>query len=251
MKGIRQTVMAALAALIVFAVAACAPAADATPVEEGAAGDYSVDLGPEDFVEGVDNPYFPLAPGTRYVYEARLDDGGTERIEIEILAETRDVMGVAATVFHDQVFVDDQLVEDTHDWFAQDTKGNVWYLGEAVDNYQDGELVNHEGAWEWGVDGALPGVIMWADPAAHLDEAYYQEYYPGQAEDMGQVVSLDESVTVPAGSYEDVLQTYEFSPLEAGGEAHKFYAPGIGTIKEVELGSGEEVVLIEYVPPGG
>jgi hypothetical protein len=158
---------------------------------------YAVNITAADFVEVVNNPYFPLIPGTTWVYEARLEDGSTERIE---------------------------------------------------HNYENGVLIDHAGAWEWGVDGALPGVIMWADPVIHLDEAYYQEYYAGEAEDMGQVLSVDESVTVPVGSFENVVQTFDFSSLDPDIQAHKFYAPGIGTVKEVELLTGEEVVLVEYAP---
>jgi hypothetical protein len=122
-------------------------------------------------------------------------------------------------------------------------------VGESVDNYIGGVLVNHSGSWEWGVDGALPGIIMWADPAAHLDQEYYQEYYPGRAEDKGQVLSVEESVTVPFGSFEQVVKTFDFSSLETRAQEHKFYAPGIGLIKEINLNGGEEVVLVAFTAP--
>lgn len=239
--------------LVVLALAMIVLTTCGTPnaaENSGEAGDYTVELVPADFVSGVDNPYFPLIPGAQYVYEARLEDGSVERIEIEILEETRQVMGVTATILHDMVLVDGELVEDTYDWFAQDTQGNVWYLGEDVDNYENGVLVDHDGAWEWGVNGALPGIIMWADPAAHVGEDYYQECYVGEAEDMGQVMSVGEQVMVPNGTFEDVVQTYDFSSLDPDIQSHKFYAEGIGVIKEVELGTGEEVVLVEFTPPG-
>jgi hypothetical protein len=204
---------------------------------------------PEDFVRGVNNPYFPLVPGSQYAYEGTLDDGSIERIEIEILRRTRQIMGVTATILRDRVFVDGELVEDTRDWFAQDEDGNVWYLGEAVDNYENGKLVNHDGSWEWGVDGALPGIIMWARPARHIGEVYYQEYYPGVAEDQAQVLSVRASVSVPYGSFDRVAQTYDFTALDPEAQEHKFYAPGIGLVKEVDLVSGEEAVLISYRRP--
>jgi hypothetical protein len=182
------------------------------------------------------------------VYESRLEDGTVESNQIEVLHETRDVNGVAATVVHDTVFVEGQLVEETYDWYAQDKDGNVWYLGEAVDNYENGVLVDHAGSWEWGVDGALPGVIMWADPAARLNEVYYQEFYSGEAEDQGQVLSVSESVSVPFGTFENVLKTYDFSALDPDLQEHKFYAPGIGLIKELNLKTGEGVLLIEFTP---
>jgi hypothetical protein len=223
-----------------------------TPGEGGQTGasatPYSVSVTSADFVEGVTNPYFPLSPGTRWVYEATLEDGSTERIVLEILAETRVVNGVSATVLYDTVFVEGMLVEETWDWFAHDQEGNVWYLGEEVNNFEDGVLKDHAGSWEWGIDGALPGVIMWADPSAHLGESYYQEYYPGEAEDMGQVLSVGENVAVPQASYENVLQTYDYSSLDPDLQEHKFYAPGVGMIQEIDLTTGEEVLLVEFEP---
>lgn len=210
---------------------------------------YSVNLTPADFVSQIDNPYLPLLPGTKWVYEATLEDGTKERNEIEVLAETREVHGVSATVVYDVVYVDSVIVEATYDWYAQDNEGNVWYLGETVDNYQDGKLMDHAGSWEWGVDGALPGIIMWATPAEHLNETYYQEYYTDEAEDQGQVLSVAEKITVPFGTFENVVKTYDFSALDSELQENKFYASGIGVIKEVDLKTGEEVVLIEYSTP--
>ncbi len=218
--------------------------AGSTDPDEG----YTVDVTPADFVKIVDNPYFPLIPGTRWVYAGKLADGSTERIEIEILHETRQVNGVAATILHDTVYQADKLVEETFDWYAQDKDGNVWYLGEAVDNYENGVLVDHHGSWEWGVDGALPGVNMWANPAERLNQTYYQEYYAGQAEDQGQLLSATEQITVSAGSFSEVVQTYDFSALDPDLQEQKFFAPGIGNIKELDLLTGEEVVLVEFTP---
>ncbi|MDI6770785.1 MAG: hypothetical protein QMD04_14085 [Anaerolineales bacterium] len=210
---------------------------------------YTVNLTPADFVSEINNPYLPLLPGTKWVYEARLEGGTVERNEMEVLAETRIVNGVTATVVHNLVFVEGQVVEEAYDWYAQDKDGNVWYLGEQVDNYVNGVLDNHAGSWEWGVDGALPGVMMWADPSAHVDEEYRQEYYAGETEDMGQVLSVSESVTVPFGAFENVVKTYDFSSLDADSQEHKFYAPGIGLVMEIDLLSGKEVVLLEFTPP--
>jgi hypothetical protein len=233
-----KKIFLSICAMFLF-LSACAPAPQ---------GKYTLDPNPANFVRVVDNPYYPLTPGSRWVYEAAIPNGGSERIEVEVLQETRQVMGVEATVVRDTVTVDGQVVEDTRDWYAQDADGNVWYLGEEVDNYENGQIVDHSGSWEWGVDGALPGIIMWADPAAHLNEEYYQEYLQGEAEDQGQVLSVDESVTVPFGSYENVVQTYDFSALDPNITSHKFYAAGIGTIKEIELSNREEVLLINFTP---
>jgi len=221
---------------------ACASEAELEPP----AGSYSVSLTPPDFVSVVDNQYYPLIPGSKWVYEAKLENGTVEHNEVEVLAEARTVNNVTATVVHDIVLVGGQIAEETYDWYAQDKDGNVWYLGEEVNNYNNGALVNHAGSWEWGKDGALPGVIMWADPEAHMNETYYQEYYAGEAEDQGKVLSVDEKVTVPFGSFESVVMTFDSSALDPDLKENKFYARGIGLIKEIDRNSGEEVVLIEF-----
>lgn len=229
--------------LLVFVVAGLAGCRS-----DSSDSDYAVEIDPDNFVMGIDNPYFPRIPGSRYVYEGQTSEG-LERVEVEVLTETRQVMGVTATIMRDIVYLDGVLVEDTRDWFAQDTAGNVWYFGEEVDNYENGVLVDHAGSWEAGVDGALPGIYMYADPAGQMGQTYRQEYYAGEAEDMATILSVTEQVTVPYGSYENVLQTRDFTPLEPGVEEHKFYALGIGEIKAVNLGSGAEFVLIEFSEP--
>ncbi len=208
---------------------------------------YTVDIHPTDFVERIDNPYFPLTPGSRYAYEGMTDEG-LERVEIEVLAETRVVMGVTATVVRDTAYLDGEMVEDTLDWYAQDKDGNVWYLGEDTHEYEDGVAVNAAGAWEAGVDGALPGIVMYADPAAHIGETYRQEYYPGQAEDMAQVVSVGESASTTSGDYANCLKTKEWTPLEPGLSEFKYYAPGIGLVLEVVAEGGEgQMELVEVM----
>lgn len=209
---------------------------------------YTVNITAADFVPAIDNRYLPFIPGSKWVYEATLEDGTVEHNEIEVLPETRNVNGVAATVVHDTVLVDGQLKEETFDWYAQDKDGNVWYLGEEVDNYENGQLVDHAGSWEWGKDGALPGIMMWADPSAHLNEEYYQEFYAGEAEDKGQVQSVTEKVSVPVGSYDNVVKTYDFSTADPDLKENKFYAAGIGVIQEINVTTGERVVLVEFTP---
>jgi hypothetical protein len=211
-------------------------------------GTYRVNLTPADFVEVVDNPYFPLPIGAKWVYEIRQGNKPPQTDTLEVQKEKRQVNGIQATVVRDTVSSGNQIVEDTYDWFVQDKYGNVWYVGEEVDNYVAGVLVNHSGSWEWGVDGAQPGIIMWADPAAHLNEKYRQEYYAGKAEDMGEVLSADESLTVPLDSFDRVVKTLDFSNIEAGQE-QKFYAPGIGLLKEMDVNGNEEVVLMDFTQP--
>jgi len=221
------------------------PAPPAETPETGSAEAYTVDINPADFADVIDNPYFPRIPGTRYVFEGETEEG-LERIEIETLRETREVLGIEATVVRDSVYLDGDLIEDTFDWFAQDKDGNVWYLGEDVDNYENGELIDHAGSWQAGVNGALPGIIMYADPAAHIGETYRQEYYEGEAEDMAEVLSLSESESVPYGSFDNLLVTREWTPLDPDVVEHKYYAPGVGVILEVMVeGGSERVELVE------
>lgn len=229
-------------AVFLFILAACS----ASPATASTSEMYEVNLSAGDFVGKIDNPYMPLIPGSKWTYEARLEDGTVERNEIEVLSDTRVVNGVTAVVVHDIVYVKDQLSEETYDWYAQDKDGNVWYLGEQVDNYKNGVLVGHAGSWEWGRDGALPGIMMWADPSKHVQEEYRQEYFAGEAEDMGQVLSVSENVSVPFGSFENVVKTYDFSAIDPDLKENKFYARGIGVIKEIDQMTGEEVTLIGF-----
>ena len=204
---------------------------------------------PAEWAAAVTNPFFPLPVGATWTYTGETDEG-TETIVIEILDETRTVNGVEATVFWDRVYVDDVLVEDTRDWFAQDADGNVWYLGEESYEMEGPDTLNSEGSWEWGVDGALPGIIMWADPAAHVGEDYRQEYLQGEAEDWGRVVELNVAVEVPAGSFTGCVRTEDWNALEGGRSGsleNKFYCPGVGTVRE--SADDEEVELTEYELP--
>lgn len=229
--------------IVLFLLCACSSPAENTTTDEP----YIVHLNPADFVARVDNAYLPRIPGTRYVYEGQTVDG-LERSEREVLSETRQVMGIAATVVHDLVYLDGELSADTYEWFAQDKEGNVWFLGEDVKNYKNGQFKDTTGSWEAGVDGALPGIFMRAHPADHIGEVYRQQYYAGQEEDMAQVLSVSEHVTIPYGSFNNVVQTLDYTSLEPGGQEHKFYAEGIGVIKTIHLQSGEELFLIEFVP---
>ena len=204
----------------------------------------------------IDNPYFTLPVGSTRTYMS-ITDEGTERIVIGVLNDTREVMGVTCRVVRDRVFLDDVLIEDTHDWFAQDDIGNVWYMGEEVDNYNydmDGGLIDitHEGAWEAGKDvaglGTLarPGYQMKAAPMP--GDVYHQEYYPGEAEDMGEVIALTAPVTLADGTEYQCLQTRDFSALDSGPGEFKYYAPGFGVILEESAEGGSRVELVSVEP---
>jgi len=204
---------------------------------------YLPTIDPAKFTNIVDNEFFPLTPGKKTVYEGTTD-AGLEHIEVLVLDETKVVMGVTCVVVRDTVSVDGAVTEDTYDWYAQDDEGNVWYMGEDSKEYEGGEVVSTAGSWEAGVDGALPGIVMVADPQVGV--SYRQEYYAGEAEDMALVVSLTESATVPYGSFQNLLMTSEWNPLEPGVVEHKYYAEGIGVVLEVTVvGGSDRIELIQ------
>lgn len=248
----KWTLILAIGLLAAGCARANRPAAEgATPgpaLDPLAGTPYAPAINPDDFTGPITNAYMPLIPGTTRVYESQTADG-LERIEVTVLDETRAVLGVTTTVVRDTVTLDGVLVEDTYDWFAQDEAGNVWYFGEVVDNYEDGVLADHAGSWEAGVNGAQPGIVMFADPAARAGEPYRQEYFPGEAEDMGRVVGAAGPLTVPFGSFDDVVQTEDWTPLEPDVREHKYYARGVGVIKEVNLATGETVELVSLQAP--
>jgi hypothetical protein len=240
--------MRAIVATVVLAVLVASCGGDAEPkIDAGDPADYTVAVGPGDFVDGIDNPWLPWIPGSMWVYEGREGDE-VERIEVEVLEETRVVNGVTATIVRDRVWVDGELIEDTVDWYAQDTDGNVWYLGEDSKEYEDGEVVSTAGSWEWGVDGALPGIIMWADP--QVGTAYRQEFYEDEAEDVAEVARDGVTTTVPYGTFEGVIVIREWNPMEPDVVEEKHVASGVGVILEQKVEGGSETVeLISAVFP--
>lgn len=190
---------------------------------------------PTSWAAAVTNQYYPLVPGTTWQYKEQVASGG-ENITVEVLPDKRMVNSVAATQVRDRVFVTGQLIEDTFDWFAQDADGNVWYVGESTKEYENGVVVSTEGSWEWGVDGALPGIQMWADPGAKVGTEYRQEYYKGKAEDWGKVITLGQTVTVPFGNMTNCIVIEEWAGLESGSHEAKTYCPQVGLVREGGVG---------------
>jgi len=224
---------------------AAAATPDRNPARMDGAVPYQPAIDPADFVETVDNPYWPLVPGTTFTFRS-----ADERTVTAVTSDRRMVMGVSTVVVHDQVFSGSDLVEDTFDWYAQDRAGNVWYFGEATVSYEDNPAGDRAGSWEAGVDGAQPGVVMLADPVG--GDVYRQEFLAGEAEDLALVRQGGTKLKVPAGSYDDVLITEEWTPLEPGVIELKYYARGVGVIQEKGIfGSDEVVQLIRIKPPGG
>jgi hypothetical protein len=205
-------------------------------------GTYDPAIDPANFAEGIENPYLPLRVGTTYVYEGDTEDG-REKVQVDVTDRTKVVLGVTCIVVRDRVWLDGALAEDTSDWYANDREGNVWYFGEDSKEIQDGEVVGTGGSWEAGVGGAKPGIAMKANP--RIGDAYRQEYYKGEAEDMAEVVGLGETATVAFGTYTDVLRTKEWTPLEADVVEHKYYAKNVGLILEtVSRGGKGRIELI-------
>lgn len=157
-----RNVMVKVTTLAVLGLVA-AGCTSAAVVDPGDGGLYAPAVDPARFVGVIDNPYLPLTTGSRWVYEGE-SDGEVERIEVTVLDDRRPVMGIDAVMVRDVVSVAGEIVEDTLDWFAQDIDGNVWYLGEEVQDFEGGRLVGTAGSWEAGVDGALPGIVMPAAP---------------------------------------------------------------------------------------
>lgn len=229
-----------LSIALVLAGVACGSGGPTSP-------EYNPSL-PAAWAPSVTNQWFQLEPGAIATFAA-LTAEGAESTSVEVLAATRDVNGVAATEVLDRVFLDGSLIEETYDWYAEDIDGNVWYLGEDSKEYENGVAVSAAGSWEWGVDGALPGIIMWADPSAHVGEAYRQEYYRGKAEDWAKVLSVGETVTVPLGTYTGCIKTEDWNQLGSGRE-HKYYCAALGVVLEVgKRGTGTRTELVSYVTP--
>jgi hypothetical protein len=208
---------------------------------------------PADFSSPQDNLYFPMAIGSTYVYWAETEDELTLN-EITITSDTVVILGITCIVIYDVEWVspDDgitwYMTEETYDWHPWDNDGNVWYFGEWTTEYEfDDDWnplgSNNDGSWTAGVDGALPGIIMPADPMPGM--CYEQEYLEDEAEDMGKVQRLNASVSIDYGDYKDCLKTKEWTPLDPGAIEHKFYAPGVGLVYIEEL--KEKTVRVELI----
>jgi hypothetical protein len=251
------TTPATAAATATSAPAARAPATTAPAttaggsgvvIDPGDGGRYTPVIDPAEFSAVVTNPWFPLVPGERWVYESTSSDGD-QQITVEVLAEPRSVMGVPVVQVHDVVSQDRTTVEDTVDLYSQHADGTVWYFGEATTAYDHG-MASTEGSWEAGVDGALPGVIMPATPMPS-QRGYRQEFYAGHAEDMGRIIGVAGSADVPAGHFGGLVVTRDWTPLEPDVVEEKSYAHGVGVVQEVTTSGGDEVVRLVEHHPGG
>jgi hypothetical protein len=202
-------------------------------------GSEPVNLDPADFTTQIDNPYWPMAPGNRWVYRETDTEGIVQRVVVTVTDKTKRIAnGVEARVVHDVVTEGGQPVEVTDDWYAQDGDGNIWYLGEKTTEYSNGKPQSTAGSFEAGVDGAQPGIVMPANPQPGT--TYRQEYYAGEAEDTGEIVSIDEQAEVPAGHYQDVEMIKDLNPLEPKILEFKFYARDVGPVLAVSVSGGSD-----------
>jgi hypothetical protein len=227
-------------ALVTIVLAGCGDDGSSTPADSADSGlpqgAEAANLDPADFTTEIDNQFFPLPPGARWVYR-EFDAESSQRVVVTVTPKTKLVAnGVEARVVQDVVSEDGEIVENTYDYYAQDGDGNVWYLGEATTEYENGKPVSRKGSFEAGVDGAEAGVIMPADPEPGL--SYRQEYYEGEAEDRGAIVSTDEQVESPLGRFQGAIETRDTNPLEPKVNEHKFFAPGVGMVLAIDISGG-------------
>ncbi len=205
---------------------------------------YAPKINPSDFTPKITNKFFQLTPGKTWVYESQTEQG-TERIETKVLGKTKVVMSVKTVVVWNREWLNDQLIEDTMDYYAQDKKGNVWYFGEHSKEFEGGKLVSTKGSWEAGKDGAKPGIIVKSLP--RVGDSYRQEYYLGRAEDMGEVVALEQTVSVPYGTLSGCLKTKDWTPLEPDVVEFKYYCPQVGGIALETIPADQEKVELVKV----
>ena len=204
---------------------------------------YDPVIDPEDFTADITNPFLPFTSGLTLVYESDGEDG-LERIEVSLQGYTRDIIGVECAVVRDTATVDGVLLEDTLDYYAQDSFGNVWYFGETALNYdEDGNLEDIDGSWISGVEFAKPGIVMQANP--FLGQVYRQEYQLAEAEDVAAILGFNESVSVPFGDFDGCLHTQDTTPLEPDVLEEKYYAPGIGLVLAVDIVTGQREELVD------
>ncbi|ABL81460.1 MULTISPECIES: hypothetical protein [unclassified Nocardioides] len=203
-------------------------------------------VAPAQFDRPQQNEYFPLEPGT--VTRYRGTDEGDRFVErVRVTHRTKRIQGVTTTVVRDTLRrADGSLAEQTSDWYAADNDGNVWYFGEATATYdRSGRLESREGSWRAGVDGAVAGLIMPAEPRP--TDAYRQEFLRGEAEDQAWIVQRNASTTVPYGTLHHLVRSFEWTRLEKPVLSLKLYAPGLGIVREKDMSGGSESFVLVSV----
>jgi len=241
----RLPIVALLAVMLVGGGSGATTADPAVPIMSSdslmaQAVDLSARHDPNDFSDKVDNPWFPLTPGTTLTYEGTKDGKRAVRV-LAVTRKTKVIEGAICTVVEDKLSLGGSPAERGLGYYAQDRQGNVWNLGEESQEIEHGRVVKVE-SWQAGVDGALPSLIMEAAPA--IGHTFAHEYTSNNFE----IVSLSESVKVPYGSFSDALLTKEWSPEEPDVLTHKYYVHGLGEVRDVTVkGPLEELLLVEVV----
>jgi hypothetical protein len=201
-------------------------------------GDKPFKIDPAEFTTQVTNRFWPMKIGDHWVYRETDAEGEVQRNDVVVTDKKKTVMGIDVLAVHDTVRLHGGLTEDTYDWYAQDAKGNLWYFGEDTAEYENGKLKTKEGSWEAGVNGAMPGIIMAADPQVGM--TYREEYYKGHAEDGAQIISTDALAKVPYGRFDHGVQTRNFSGIEPNVIEEKIYAKGVGVVLEITVSGGSD-----------
>jgi hypothetical protein len=220
--------------------------------QAGSTQEACKDPDPDNFVSKVDNKFFPLKPGTTFVYKGE-EEEVPSRNTVEVTHDKKEIQGVTTTVVHDKVFKGngkkEYLAENTFDWYAQANDGTVCYFGEDTKELdKNRNVISTEGSWEAGKNGAQAGIIMEAHPK--VGDTYQQEFSSGVAEDMAKVLSLDKSTCVPYGCFDNLLLTKEWTPLEPGVAEHKYYAKDVGFIRGVTVTGGKEHTELVRITTG-
>ena len=226
-------------------------AASTTPGSALPIGAEPVNLNPADFTAEITHPNWPMKPGTRWTYRDTDEKGEVQDVVVVATADTKKLAnGVTARVVRDTVRSGGELVEDTVDWYAQDSAGNVWYMGEDTAEFENGKIASRGGSFEAGVAGALPGILLPANP--EVGQKYRQEYFKGEAEDNGEVLGVNQLVEVPTGRYSGALLTRDTTSLEPDVVQYKLYAPDIGPVLAVGISGGaarEALVKLDKAAP--
>ena len=234
-------------AIAVLALAACGGGGSKSKSSSSLGlpqGTKPVQLDQADFTTNIDNPYWPIRPGSHWVYR-EVENGEAQRVDVTVTNQTKTLEGIEARVVHDRVSRNGETLEDTYDWYAQDSAGNLWYLGEDTAEFENGKLKTRAGTWAAGVDGAEPGVVVPAHPKQGM--TYREEYYAGHAEDGAEVLGVNSQVQVPFGRFKNALLTRNFSTIEPTVEEMKLYAKGVGPVMELLISGGSgRTELLSY-----
>lgn len=205
--------------------------------------DYEPVLNPADFVHAITNPYFPLPVGRTLIYRG-VRDGVTQIDTVHVTSQTRVLEGITAIAVSDVATHNGRPLEKTTDWYAQDKRGNVWYLGERTAAFSHGH-VDHSGSWLAGVHDGEPGIVMLANP--QIPDGYRQEFLAGQAQDTAWIVNRGGSIKLPFKVVHNVVTSLEFTVLEPTVIDKKIYAPGLGIVKEQAVHGPQEVATLVSV----